>query len=242
MVNGLRVIAVISARAGSKGVPGKNLRPLGDRPLIAHMIGAAVESPLVDRVIMSTEDNRIAGVSREFGAETPFVRPPELATDLVPLVAVVKHAMEALDRQGDRADIVLQLAPTCPFVRTSTITRAVEHVAGAEAAVTIKRIEHEHPYRAKELHADGTFTPFLKDIDVEKYQSRQELPELYCTSGAIYARRRALLEQWTGRNFAMGARPKGIVLDDIESVNIDRPVDFLFAEYLLTGGFVRGDA
>lgn len=235
MVGNLNVLAVISARAGSKGVPGKNLRVLGDRPLIGHMIAAARAARRVGRVVLSTEDTEIARVGRQYGADTPFMRPPELADDLVPLTAVSKHAMETMDALGYRADIVVQLAPTCPFVRPGTIDRAVELVseAGVDSAVTLKRIEHEHPYRAKELAPDGTFGPFLKNVDVERFQSRQELPTLYCTSGAVYARRRALLESWSGRDFAFGRVSKGVVLDDVEAINIDRLVDFLLAEVVL---------
>lgn len=237
----LNVLVVISARGGSKGVPGKNLRRLGDRPLVAHAIGAARAATRVGRVVLSTEDPAIAAVGREYGAETPFTRPAELAGDLVPLVAVTRHGMEAMDALGYRADIVVQLSPTCPFIRPGTIDRAVALVAdgGADSAVTLKRIEHEHPYRAKVLRPDGTFGPFLTDIDVERFQSRQELPELYCTSGAIYARRRRLLEQSTGRDFAFGRVSRGIPLDDLESVNIDRPVDFLFAEFLVASNLVE---
>ena len=234
------VLVVISARRGSKGVPGKNLRLLGDRPLVAHAIRVAQSAKRVDRVVLSTEDAEIATVGREYGAETPFMRPPELAADLVPLLAVTKHGMEAMDGLGYRAPIVVQLAATCPFVRPETIDRAVDLIvqAGADSAVTLKRIEHEHPYRAKVLRPDGSFGPFLTDIDVERFQSRQELPELFCTSGAIYARRRQLLEEWSGHDFAFGRTVKGIVLDDLEAVNIDRPVDFQFAEFLIASGAV----
>lgn len=235
MVTAMKVLAVIGARGGSKGVPGKNLRRLGHRPLIGHMIAAACAARRIGRVVVSTEDAEIARIAREHGAETPFVRPPELAGDLVPLVAVTKHSMEAMDALGYRADIIVQLAPTCPFVRPETIDRAVDLVSqeGVDSAVTLKRIEHEHPYRAKVLAPDGTFTAFLKDVDVERFQSRQELPQLYCTSGAVYARRRLLLERWSGRDFAFGRVSKGVVLDEVEAVNIDRPIDFLFAEFFL---------
>ena len=226
---------MISARGGSKGVPGKNLRRLGDRPLLAHAIRIAQAATRVNRIVLSTEDATIAAVGREYGAETPFDRPPELAADLVPLLAVTKHGMEAMDALGYRADIVVQLSPTCPFVRPETIDRSIELVmsGGADSAVTLKRIEHEHPYRAKVLQPDATFGPFLQDIDVERFQSRQELPELFCTSGAVYTRRRQLLEDWSGHDFAFGRTPKGVVLDDIEAVNIDRLIDFLFAEFLI---------
>ena len=94
------MLAVIGARAGSKGVPGKNLKPLGGKPLIAHMIEAATRSKLVTRVVVSTEDGRIADTARTYGADVPFVRPSYLADDTTPLLAVTKHAMEGLHPHG----------------------------------------------------------------------------------------------------------------------------------------------
>ncbi len=145
--------------------------------------------------------------------------------------------MLRMDQLGFRADIVVQLAPPCPMVRSKTIDESVQRVLdGAEAAVTLTRIEHEHPYRAKELLSDGSFQPFLKGLDVEKYLSRQELPPLHCTSGAIYTRRRELLEKWSGKDFAVGSRPQGILLNPVEATNIDRPIDFRFVGFLMGEG------
>lgn len=232
-----RVLAVISARAGSKGVPGKNLKPLGGKPLIAHMIEAATRSALLSRVVVSTEDSRIADTARAYGAEVPFVRPSELADDTTPLLAVTKHAMEELDRQGWRADAVVQLAPTCPFIPAAKIDEAVSKVLepGSDAVVSLRRISHEHPYRAKRLVDDGgAFVPFIEGIDVERYLSRQDLPSAFCTTGGIYARQRGLLEQWNGSDFCLGRHPRAVILDDIAATNIDNPLDFAFADFILS--------
>ena len=232
-----RVLAVISARAGSKGVPGKNLKPLGGKPLIAHMIEAATRSRLVTRVVVSTEDSRIADTARTYGADVPFVRPAHLADDSTPLLAVTKHAMEELDRQGWRADAVVQLAPTCPFIPTSKIDEAIEKVLepGSDCIVSVRRIGHEHPYRAKRLVNDeGVFAQFIDGIDVERYLSRQDLPPAFCTTGGIYARQRGLLERWNGKDFCLGPSPRAVILDEIAATNIDGPLDFAFADFILS--------
>ena len=141
--------------------------------------------------------------------------------------------MFKMDRLGFQSDIVIQFSPTCPFITSDLIDKGIEKIKNSESVVSLKRIEHEHPYRAKELIENEYFVPFIKTIDVEKFQSRQELPELYCTSGALYIRRRKLLENWNGNNFAMGKKPKGLILNDIESINIDRPIDFEFAKFIM---------
>lgn len=231
----LNTVAVVSARGGSKGVPGKNLRLLGGRPLVSYMIEAARRSDLINRVVVSTDDPAIAEVAKKYGAEVPFMRPRELAADEVPLIAVTKYVMEALDKSGWKPDIVVQLQPTCPFVPTGKINESIQKVIGtdSECAVSLGRIEHEHPYRAKRLLEGDIFESFIQGVDVEQYQNRQDLPTTYCTTGAIYTRRRYLLENWSGRDFCLGKKPRAVLLTDIQAINIDRLVDFQFAEFIL---------
>lgn len=228
------VLAVVPARGGSKGIPRKNLQPLGGKALMAWVIEAAKRSRWIRRIVVSTEDEEIAGVARSLGAETPFLRPHGLAEDVTPMIAVSKHTMEVLAGQGWRADIVVQLAIPCPFISTAKIDEAISRIAdgSADCAVSLKRIEHEHPYRAKRLLDDGSFESFVKDLPVETFLSRQDLPTLYCTSGAVYAWRGSHLATWNGKDFCFGPHPKGIVVTDIEAINIDRPIDLLFAEFV----------
>jgi CMP-N-acetylneuraminic acid synthetase len=237
----MKVLAVISARGGSKEVPRKNVREFGGMPLVAHMFKKAKACQLIDRVICSTDDDEIAQIALDCGVEAPCRRPDELAGDRAPLVLVTQHAMQTMDAQGYRADIVAQLAPTCPFITVESITRSVElaMMDDCECAVSLKRIEHEHPYRARRLMEDGSFVNFIQDINVEakRYHSRQDLPELYCTSGGIYTRKRHLLDKFDGTDFAMGEMRKGILMDEIEAVNIDRMIDFYFAQFLISEGF-----
>lgn len=239
-----RVLAVISARGGSKSVPRKNLRPLAGKPLIAHTIGSALAACRVDRVIVCTEDDEIAGVAVTCGAEVPFRRPANLATDEVPLIAATVYAVEAMEQLGWAPTVVVQLSPTCPFLPATRIDEAVGLIVdtGSDSAVSLRPITHDHPYRAKELVDGNVIQPFIKDIDVEAFQQRQDLPPLYSTTGGLYARRRALLRGWTGKNFALGTTARAIVLTEIESVNIDGPLDFGFAEFLISQGLAKPGA
>ena len=161
-------------------------------------------------------------------------RPKHLAVDRTPLTSVVKYTAIELVKMGYVADYVLQIAPTCPFIKINTIKHMIKLLKkGNECVVTLKKIEHEHPYRAKKINKKNfKFKSFLKNINVEKYISRQDLPLLYCTSGGIYARSFELLKKFNEKDFNLGKKPIGVIVDDIEAINIDRHIDFDFAELI----------
>ena len=228
-------MCVISARGGSKGIPKKNLKLLGGKPLIVRTIELAKQSQYIDRLIISTDDEEIANVAQKAGAEMPFNRSPKLAEDHVPLTAVTKNAMEMMNQLGYQADIVIQFAPTCPFITVENIDAGIRKMMDThcDSVVSLKRIEHEHPYRAKELVDGDVIRTFLHHIDVESFQQRQDLPTLYCTSGALYIRTREILENWSGKDLCLGAKSRAILLDDIQSINIDSPLDLMFSEFIM---------
>lgn len=128
MTKNLNVLALIPARGGSKGLPQKNIRPLAGKPLIAWSIEAAKRCPFVSRVVVTTDDEEIARVSKASGAEVPFLRPPELAQDLTTTEATLQHAVQTLDAQGWRADVVLFLQPTDVFRRQAWVDEAVRRL------------------------------------------------------------------------------------------------------------------
>jgi len=142
-----KVLAVISARGGSKEIPGKNLRILGEHPLISYVLKKSKKSKYIDKVICSTDSEQIAEIAKENGAEIPFIRPENLSGDRVPLISATQHAMFEMDRIGYKADIIVQIAPTCPFIKTKNIDKSIEYVMGdrCDSAVSLKKIEHEHP-------------------------------------------------------------------------------------------------
>lgn len=229
----MKTLAVIPARGGSKSIRRKNLADVAGRPLIAWVIGAARETKRLDRVIVSTEDEEIAETARRWGAEVPFVRPPELATDTVSLIPVVQHALAAMDGLGFRADAVVSLQPTSPGLTGADVDAAVAKLeeSGADSVATVLRVEHEHPYWAKRLEGDRVL-PFSAETN-ESYLQRQDLPPAYVFDGAIFVRRRRLLEEWSGRDFCLGNDVRGLPLRAESSLHIDDEIHLEVARVLL---------
>lgn len=229
----MKVLAVIPARGGSKSIPRKNLVDVAGRPLIAWALGAAREAKRLDRVVVSTEDEEIAETARRWGAEVPFVRPAELATDSVSLIPVVQHALAAMDGLGFRADAVVSLQATSPGLTGADIDAAVAKLeeSGADSVATVLRVEHEHPYWAKRLEGDRV-RPFSAETN-ESFLQRQDLPPAYVFDGAIFVRRRRLLEEWSGRDFCLGSDVRGLQLPAERSVHIDDEIHLEVARVVL---------
>lgn len=229
----MQVLGVIPARGGSKSVPRKNLQIVEGRPLIAYAIDAAKNAKQLDRVVVSTEDEEIAEVARTLGAEVPFRRPAELATDDVSIVPVVRHAMEMMDGSGFRADAVLSLQATSPFLAGEDIDRAIEKLAssGADCVVSVERIEHGHPYWVKRLDGDRVH-PF-NDASDDSYLQRQDLPPAYILDGGMFVRRRELLESWSGRDFGLGEDVRAIELGGLKSLHIDDAMELEMVRFFM---------
>lgn len=228
----IKVLGVVPARGESKGVPRKNLESLAGKPLIAYILEVALQAKTLDRVIVSTEDEEIAAVARGYGAEVPFLRPQELASDEVSLIPVLKHAVEQLDKMGWKADIVVSLQPTSPLTEPGDIENAVNKMikTGCDSVVSVYQIERQHPYRAMRLEEDKLM-PLYKEG--QRFLQRQDLPLLYAFNGAIYVRKRNLLEGWGGQDFALGEDVRAIIIDREKSIDINSPLDFLVAEAIL---------
>ena len=232
------VIAVVAARGGSKGIPNKNIKKLNGKPLIFYILKTLSKIKLIDRIILSSDSIKIKNTVKKFKFKNIeiFDRSKKLSGDKVPLTSVAKSVAEKLEKNGYYPDIVLQISAACPFLKKSTIEKSINILKeknDIHCVVSLKRIEHEHPYRAKVLDKNNKFKKFIKNVDVEKFISRQDLPTLYCTSGALYSRKYSLLKTYKEKDFNLGKKPHGIVVDDIESINIDRMVDFRFAEFIL---------
>jgi N-acylneuraminate cytidylyltransferase/CMP-N,N'-diacetyllegionaminic acid synthase len=217
----MNVLAVIPARGGSKSIPRKNLAEVEGRPLISFVIEAATNAARVDRVVVSTEDDEIARVARDWGAEVPFRRPGALATDDVSIIPVVQHAMQEMDQTGFRSDTVVSLQPTSPFLEGEDLDRAVLKLeeTRADSVVSVLPIAHEHPFWVKGLEGDRV-VPF-NEYTNESYLQRQDLPPAYIYDGGIFARKRSLLEDWSGHDFGLGEDIRAIVLGGWKSVHVD---------------------
>ena len=220
----MKVLGVIPARGGSKSIPRKNLADVNGRPLLSFIIEVAQEAKELDRLVVSTDDEEIATVARKWGADVPFLRPPELATDEVDLVSVVRHAMQEMDRLGFVADAIVSLQPTSPFLESDDIDLAIQKLedTGADSVASVLPIDHEHPFWVKRLVGDRVL-PFNEYTD-ESYLQRQDLPPAFIFDGGIFVRRRRLLEEWSGRDFGLGNDVRAVVLDAWKSLHIDDPL------------------
>ena len=234
MTDQSKVLGVIPARGGSKGIPRKNLVELAGKPLIAYSIEAGLEAGSIDRLIVSTEDDEIARVSREWGAEVPFMRPDELASDKAHSLPVVQHAIEEMERiDGCTYDVVVMLQPTTPLRTASDIDEGVELLleTGADSVISVVDVGANHPFRMKKILDDGRLVNYV-DQGFEDMRPRQELPAVYIRSGDLYiARRNVVMEQGT----MVGRHCRPVVIPESRAVNIDTRFDLDRAREALEG-------
>ena len=232
MMKEQKTLAVITARGGSKGIPQKNIRPLLGKPLIVYTIQAALKSKTLNKLIVSTDDETIANVSREYGAEVPFIRPKHLATDTATSLSVLQHAANYLsEKEGYLADIIVCLQPTSPLCSAEDIDKAITLCisTGADSVVSLCQVEH-HPYWMKKV-VEGKVYP-LMEVDDEKYPRRQDLPPVYQLNGAIYVTRRKVLME---EEKVLGEHTLAYIMPQERSVDIDTPIDLKLAELVMKG-------
>ncbi len=223
------VIAIIPARGGSKGVPRKNVRLLGGRPLIAHSIEAALQANCVDRVVVSTDDEEIAQVALNAGAEIPFMRPPELALDHIPVMPVIQDLMRKVDPQQSLYPFIVVLQPTNPFRKPADIDKSVDILkrGDCDTVLTVSPASN-HPYRMRWLDSDGEFLrPLFENVDL--YAQRQDLPPVYNFNGSVIS---CLQSVMLNQKIFYGVKHRGIILDEICGFDIDTELDLLVAEQL----------
>jgi CMP-N-acetylneuraminic acid synthetase len=229
----VKVLGVITARGGSKGIPGKNLKLLGGRPLIAYTIDAARQSGVLDRLVLSTDDPAIAEAARGLGCEVPFLRPPELARDDTPHLPVMQHAVEWLAANDNyRPDFVMILQPTSPLRRAEHVRGAVSlaQTSGADSVVGVSAVPaHYHPLRTLRVDADGTATLFVTGEPVRRRDKRrQDLPPVWAMNGAMYLFRTDTLFDREPSLF--GARSVAYVMRHPSGLSIDDPDDWTEVE------------
>ncbi|HEY1558633.1 MAG TPA: acylneuraminate cytidylyltransferase family protein [Kofleriaceae bacterium] len=226
----MRVLGIVTARGGSKGIPRKNVKVLGGRPLIAWTAEAAVQARELARTILSTDDEEIAAAGRAAGLETPFLRPAELAADATPTLPVLQHAIAFVERQDDRYDAICLLQPTSPFRPTGLVDACVARFreSGADTLVTVLAVPAEHnPHWVYFERPDGSL--HLATGEAVPIPRRQELPPAFCREGSVYVMRRdAVMEQGT----LFGRRVVGYPMDPTLCVNLDTEDDWRRAEAL----------
>ena len=228
----MKVLGLIPARGGSKGVPDKNIRLLCGKPLLQYTAEAALAARFLSRVILSTEDKEIARVGERCGLDVPFVRPADLAEDETPTLPVVQHAVRWLEDQGEQFDAVCLLQPTNPLRRPEDIDACIQllETTGADAVVTIVPVPAEHnPHWV--YFQNGSDFLRLSTGETTPIARRQELPPAFHREGSVYVTRRDVLME---TNSLYGSKLAGHLIAAESSVNIDGLQDWARAEAILS--------
>ena len=230
MIDEKKVLAIVPARGGSKRLPGKNRLILNNKPLIAWSIEAGLNSSYVDRVIVSTDDQDIADISREWGAEVPFIRPQELASDKATTVDTIIHALQSIENSDERYDYILLLQPTSPLRTAKHIDEAVELMIEKCADSIVGVTEVSHPVEWSNTLPDNLSMDNF--ISKEAYFTRsQDFPERYQINGAIYLiKKESLLSSGMMKSEVNSI---AYIMDKNDSVDIDDRFDFILAETLM---------
>lgn len=230
MINNLKILAIIPARGGSQRLPRKNIRLLAGKPLITHAISAVLGSSFIDRVIVSTDDMEIAEIAKEHGAEVPFLRPAVLASHTASPFDVVLHALQEIEKDNTKYDLIVLIQPTSPLVQTGDIEEALKKIVQSESNSCVSVCEiSERPEWMFSIETDRA-NPFS---DLHNTEARsQDLPKIYRLNGAVYVTRREVILEHKKlvdhKNLSAIVMPRG------RSIDIDEAIDFEIAEVLLS--------
>ena len=231
----MKVLGVVVARGGSKGIPRKNLKKINGKPLIQYSIEAAQGSKKLTDYIISTDEYEISEFAKLHGANVPFMRPNQLADDVISPLFAVLHAKDFMESQGNRYDAIMMLQPTAPFRKSEDIDGAISLLEStqSDSVISVVDVGSYHPARMKFLDGDRLVDPpFCESYE---NQRRQELTPMYIRNGAIYLTRKHILE---GKTFK-GEDCRAWVMPWQRSVNLDTVEDILYAEWLIESGLVR---
>jgi len=229
----MKILAFIPARAGSKRIAGKNIKPLNGKPLIAYTIEAAKKSRHINRIVVSTDSEEIAAVSKQYGAEVPFLRPESIAQSNSTEMQFFQHALDWLENNEKYVpDIIVLLYPTSPFRKTESIDNAIEKMLEHPEADSLRSVKlcSEHPYKMW-VTEDGYLKPFVKDKDLNIHTlSYHLLPTVYIQNASIYITKPTTIKN---KKSPTGDRIVPFIMDEMESFDINTPFDFEYAETIL---------
>ncbi|WP_430408552.1 cytidylyltransferase domain-containing protein [Kordia sp.] len=226
----MRILAVIPARGGSKGVPGKNKKLLNGKPLIQYSIDAALQSKYIDEVVVTTDDEEISAISKSLGANVPFVRPKHLAEDTTPTLPVIQHVIAHFEAEGKHFDAICLLQPTSPFRPKGFLDKALQTFKEkqTDALVSVLEVPHEYnPHWTFEANENGILQ--ISTGKKEIIPRRQELPKAYHRDGSIYITKTNIIQH---ENSLYGNSLAYVVSDAAYYVNIDTQKDWEKAEQL----------
>jgi CMP-N,N'-diacetyllegionaminic acid synthase len=225
----MRILGLITARGGSKGIPGKNIKPLHGKALINYTIEAALESGRLDRIVLSSDSNEIIEHSRALRIEAPFIRPIELAEDTTTSIEVIKHALEYFEDKGEQYDAVCLLQPTTPFRRKNLIDECIHKFIDGnfDSLISVRKIPDEYnPHWAFE---DKNGTLRIATGEKDPISRRQDLPKAFHRDGAIYLTRTEVIK---AKSSLLGENIGFMDTTEDPYVNIDTPSDWIKAEQL----------
>ncbi|MDP3646175.1 MAG: acylneuraminate cytidylyltransferase family protein [bacterium] len=227
----IRILGLITARGGSKGIPRKNIKDLCGKPLIAYTIEAARGSKLLTRTVVSTDSDEIARIARSFGADVPFMRPAELSGDKSTSLEAAQHALRELNTEGDEPyDYLMILQPTSPLRTSADIDAAIAIAAktGTDSVMGMVELPDFSPKKLKTIK-DGVIHPLLED-EGRMSAMRHDAPHVYKRNAAIYLTKTSLIMV----NDLFGSDSRAYIMPWERSVDINSLSDFELAEYLLS--------
>jgi CMP-N-acetylneuraminic acid synthetase len=228
----MKILGLIPARGGSKGIPDKNRKLLNKKPLLQYTIDSALNSKMLHRVIFSSEDKELINIASDLGVEVPFIRPYELATDKASSLSVVKHAVQTLSKEGYKYDAVCLLQVTNPFRLSSFIDEAIIKFKGAntDSLISVLEVPHEYnPHWVYELSDQDTLKIATGEEEIIK--RRQELPKAFIRDGSIYITKTTVLFE---QNSLYGKSISYINSDPARHINIDSMADWKKAEAMIS--------
>lgn len=227
----MEILAIILGRGGSKGIPMKNIQKLAGKPLIVHTISEAKKSKLISKIIVSTDNKKIAKIVQKAGAEVPFIRPKKISHDSSTTIDVVKHAINYLEKkQHYKPDIITLLQPTSPFRTAKIIDRSITMLKNSKSDIVlgVQKIK-THPYRAFWLKGNY-LKPFYQDF--LKYHQRQLFPTLYYPTGSIYTFWTKTVKKF---GHMYGPKIKPLIIENEEyNIDINSIFDLFISEMVLS--------
>lgn len=228
-----KILALIPARAGSKRIPNKNIKLLAGKPLIAYTIECAKKSKYINRIVVSTDSEDIASVARQYGAEVPFLRPKEISQENSTEMQFFEHALDWFSKNENyEPDLIVLLYPTSPFRKPESIDKAIEEMLKHPEADSLRSIKlcSEHPYKMWTIE-NGYLKPFVKSENSNIHTfSYQLFPKVYIQNASIYITKPSTIKN---KKSPVGDIVVPFVMEEIESLDINTPLDFKFAEMLI---------
>lgn len=230
------ILGVIPARSGSKSVKDKNIKPLKGRPLMAYSVKAAKACKKIDKVVVSSDSQKYLDLASFYGAET-IKRPKELAEDETPMLPVLKHAVEEVEKQGKKVKVVVLLDPTSPLRLVKDIEECLRLLKGeTKSVVTVTEAEHNPYFVMTEIRESG-FIKYPLFKTEKKLTRRQDAPKVYRINAGVYAIKREVLFE----NKIFTDKTRAVVIPEERTSHIDTELDFKFTEFLLKEGYVKLD-